>query len=210
MTGIEVDVVRCGAEVRRCTGCDRTVGSFYDVCPCGSSDFVTSTCRRLPMRGATRCDFHGAKGPQSRAKVAAGDLEHQAKAELARLGNPEPIGNPVEELLALAAERKAWLGIIRGLLPELDSLAAVDAFGVERAKAVVQLYRDAMNDSQRALEALLRLGLEERRVRISELQADVLAGALLAVLGHPDIGLEQLRQERARELLSAELEERSR
>lgn len=171
--------VRCGATVRRCTGCENTVGGTWDVCGrCGGHEIVESTCRRLPLAGRTRCRLHGGATVQAARRATAAEVEAGARRALAKLGAPEPIGHPVDELLAVAAQRKQWLATIRGLLPELDSLASVDSFGVERARAVVALFVDALNDSQRSLEGLVKLDLEARRQALDEAQARLVWSAV--------------------------------
>lgn len=58
------------------------------------------------------------------------------------------------------------------------------------------------------LADLARLGLEERRVRLSELQAALMMVALDATLGSEDLALPVPVQLRARPIMAAELESR--
>lgn len=206
------DLVRlCGAAVRRCQVCQNTLGDAETGCrKCGSTDIDESaTCRNPPLKGANRCRKHGGRSPQALARAESRVLETEARSELARLGAPEPIDHPVTELLAVAAERKAWLAIIRRLLPQLDSLAALDSFGVERARGLVALYTAALDDSQRSLEGLIRLDLDARRLRLSEYQAGAIVAALEEAINDSEAALTPTQRERVRAVMSAALAERA-
>jgi plasmid stability protein len=48
--------------------------------------------------------MHGAKAPQVRAAAFRRQVEAECRAQLERLGNPEPIGHPVEELVRLGPD----------------------------------------------------------------------------------------------------------
>jgi hypothetical protein len=101
---------------------------------------------------------------------------------LDRLGKPKPLGHPVEELLAIGAEVRAWLGITRERLAELSSLTSVDGSGVERERALVTVYERALDRAARVLTELARLGLEERLIRVEEVRARQLLAAVVDAL----------------------------
>ncbi len=101
----------------------------------------------------------------------------EARRTLERLGQPEPLGDPVEELLELAAEIRAWQGILREMLARHRELATVDLTNVERERAVVKLYTEALDRSHRVLADLVRLGLDERRVRVEEVRIAIMVAA---------------------------------
>jgi hypothetical protein len=126
---------------------------------------------------------------------------------LARLGEPDPLGDPVEELLALGAEILAWLSVVRERLTELQDFSAMDGALIDRERALVSIYGQALDRGERVLTSLAKLGLEERRVRLSESQAALLVAIITGVLDHPDLALDAARRERGRALVVARLEE---
>jgi hypothetical protein len=95
------------------------------------------------------------------------------------------------------------------MLSRHRDLATTDVANVERERAIVVLYERATERLHRILADLAKLGLEERKVRISEAQAVVMLDAIEAVVRHPELALDAPRQARARELLSIELTARN-
>src|SRR5579875_2249447 len=62
-------------------------------------------CPCWPVKGVTTCaQRHGAGAPQVKRVAIMRQEEARARSMLARLGQPEPIGHPVQALLGLAAE----------------------------------------------------------------------------------------------------------
>lgn len=122
---------------------------------------------------------------------------------LERLGEPEPLGNPIDELLAIGAEGRAWLTVLREQVARLNSLSSTDIAHVERARAVVELYTQALRDSERLLTSLAKLELDERRTRLAEAQAVLLARVLERVLRAA--GVDPLG-DRIRAVIATELE----
>jgi len=157
------------------------------------------------MRGTTRCDLHGGKSPQAQLAVARRDEEARARSLLERLGEPEPLGHPVEELLAIAEEARAWLVVLRERVDELHQLETVDRVGVERERALVGLYERALDRTAKMLADLIRLDLDARLVRVSETQAAMLETVITHVLTQPELALSRGQQDLARYHVSREL-----
>jgi hypothetical protein len=155
--------------------------------------------------GFGKCKLHGGSTKNHRQSAQAMASEADARAMLARLGEPEPLGDPVEELLAIGAEAKSWLGALREQVSELHQLSKDDVALIDRVRAPVQLYGEAMDRTERVLVNLAKLGLDERMTRVREIQAVRLVDAVSAVLAHPSLGLTVELQRQARALLAAEL-----
>ncbi|HXY44762.1 MAG TPA: hypothetical protein VEH29_11285 [Acidimicrobiales bacterium] len=125
--------------------------------------------------------MHGSRAPQVRRRAAERVLEAEGRALLARLGQPEPIGHPVEELLKVAAEDLAWLRVLRERLAELP-LDTTDRAGVEREAAVVSRYERALERNGRVLTEMARMDVEVRLRRLDEARAEVISRALQAAI----------------------------
>lgn len=164
-------------------------------------------CLAYAVTGATVCSAHGGLAPQVREAGRRRWREHvaleRAAESLARQG-VQPIGDPLEEYARLAAEAlalKDWAG---AHVAELQQrLTVVDRQGAEQLRAVIGLLERAMDRSGKFLAEYVRLGIDERRVALSERQGELVALVLtrvLVALGHDP----QARP--VRELVHRELE----
>ena len=123
-------------------------------------------CGRTASRGTNVCAMHGAKAPQVRNKATMRLVEAEARTLLERLGEPEPLGHPVEELLAVAAECREWLGVLREMVADLGTFTTEDHAAVERAGALVEIYERALDRTARLLVDMTKLDLESRRIQL--------------------------------------------
>lgn len=155
--------------------------------------------------GWGRCRLHGGNTSSHRASASARSTTAEARAMLERLGEPQPIGDPVEALLHHAAKTLAYEDVIRERLAELHEWSALDIALVDREKSMVREYGAALDRSARVLEGLARLGLDERLTRVREIQALRLVDAVGKVLSHPDLALTPELQRQGRAILAAEL-----
>jgi hypothetical protein len=95
----------------------------------------------------------------------------------------EPVANPLEELLRLAAEILAFKDNVGRLVSGLDEkIRFTDAKGAEQLRAEVVVYERALDRAEKALADITRLGIEDRLARVSELQASALAVLIDRVL----------------------------
>jgi len=171
---------------------------------CGARTRAGGTCRRPAMRGTNRCDFHGGKSPQAQRAVVRRDEEAHALTILERLGRPEPLGHPIEELLALGAEVRAWQRILRERVSGLHQLSSWDRQGSEQERAVVTLYERSLDRTARLLTDLARLDLDTRLVRLAEADARILFDCLAEAI--QAVGLSDEQAERFRRELGAALQ----
>ncbi|MGH9046763.1 MAG: hypothetical protein ACRDVW_05550 [Acidimicrobiales bacterium] len=155
--------------------------------------------------GTGRCKLHGGSTRNHRVSAARQATEAEARDLLERLGEPQPLGDPIEELLRVGAEVLAYQDVLRERLAELREFSKDDVALIDRERAVVKLYGEALDRSHRVLSDLARLGLDERLVRVREAQALAIVTAVVKVLATPALALEPAKQHLARSLLSAEL-----
>ena len=148
---------------------------------CTARNRTGERCGRPPMRGATVCASHGGKAPQARAaaerRVQAQALEADARAVLA-FEAVEPIDDPVLALAELAAEVRATVRALGQRVNSLEDVRYPSPLGTEQVRAELDLLGQYQDRLGRMLTALGRLGLDERRVQLSEAQAAVLVGVV--------------------------------
>ncbi len=173
---------------------DNTVGHVATVCGAQRRQ-SEGTCRHpagwgTDHPGFGRCKMHGGSTPTHRASAALVATDAEARAMLDRLGQPQPLGDPVEELLALGAEVRAWQGILREMVAQYRKLSTTDMVNVERERAAVVLYERSLDRSHRVLTDLAKLGLDERRTRVSERQGSLVVQVLLAAVARSGVPVE--------------------
>lgn len=130
------------------------------------------------MRGQDRCRMHGGASPQAREAAKRRLALQAARRKLADV-DVEPIGDPFVALEQLAGEAMT----LRGLLAE--RVAAIEdepAAKPADRRAEWQAYGEALDRAERFVSHLTALGLDERRVALSERQADVIVGVLRAAV----------------------------
>jgi hypothetical protein len=129
-------------------------------------------------------------------------VEAEARSMLDRLGEPDQLGHPVEELLAVAAECRGWLAVLREMVAEMGDLTSTDRNMVEREAAIVALYERALDRTGRLLVDMNRLDLDARRIRIAEADAQAIFAVIMAVLGNPELSFPANKVTRFRELFA--------
>lgn len=155
------------------------------------------------MRGQQVCRKHGGAAPQAKAAAVRRQTEVEARAVLAELG-VEAVGDPLEALLKLAGQVLAWQAATAALVNRLDSIRYQAGSG-EQLRAEISLYERAMDRAVTVLSAIARLNVEERLVRVTERQADVVEAAVneaLAAAGVTGEGAAKARRAAARRLRS--------
>jgi hypothetical protein len=157
--------------------------------------------------GVGSCKLHGGCTETHRISAINEIEERKARTMLERLGEPEPLGSPLQALLAVAAETQAWQEILRERVSYLTDLVyeSTDDEGamIERERAVVALYERSLDRTSRILSGLVKLDLDTRRVQLEEGQIEFMYRALQAVL----TGIPKQYREPARERLVLALRE---
>lgn len=176
MTGVADD----GSQARRCGARTRKPGN--------------PPCVKWPINGTKRCGNHGGKAPQTVAKAQRDRAESEARKALGRL-NIVPVDNPLTELQHLAGEAKAWKELLAGYVAELERLR-YGGDGGEQIRGEIILFERAIDRCATILTAIARLNIDERLVRVSERQVEIVAEALTKTLA--DMGMSQDQQREAR------------
>lgn len=157
-------------------------------------------CPVRPMVGVSVCFIHG-KAPSIRRRVGA------IKAlQRLRVPNAEQIANPLEALRDLAVEIDGWreqMAHKAARLLENDDLVYLDDAHRENVRAAVTLYERAVDRSVKALEALAKLNIDERLMRIEAAKVAFVVEAIEAAL--EDAGCDITTRERVRESIGRRL-----
>ncbi|HVC08239.1 MAG TPA: HGGxSTG domain-containing protein [Solirubrobacterales bacterium] len=169
---------------------------------CGAKTRAGGKCGRQPMSGYHRCDMHGGKLPQVRRMLARQEVEAKAMRVIEREGIA-PVGDPVELLRALAAEAIGLKNFFAARMAALEDIRYATPGAGEQLRAEVSAYERGLDRAERFLADLARLGLDERRVRVTEAQATMLLGVI--VRGLAAAGLAEEQQLQARNAIGAEL-----
>lgn len=174
-------------------------------------------CTHDPRVGSTVCGYHGGSARQvvakglERAQRAEAEAAVQAAAarEVTRLGGTIQT-TPVEALEAMLWESAANVAFLRRLVAALDDDVYRSTYhviglptGEAKPHVLVTMYGDERDRFSRLAETALKLGLDERRVRVAETAAgrlfDAVAGALV------DAGVDDTTAETFRRALGRRL-----
>jgi hypothetical protein len=174
---------------------------------CSAHSRTGNQCKRFAIPGAIVCRYHGGMAPQVRAAADRRLVE----AEYRRITGAAPMTDPYGALEDLGGRAMALVGRLSHLVDDLDTVRYEGGVGGhwEQIRGELPLFLAALRQAESIAGRIVALGLDERRVAVSEAQAAVMVAALNSVLGHRDIGLDPPRQARARELLSGELARRN-
>jgi hypothetical protein len=157
-------------------------------------------CRRFPIKGAKVCRFHGGNAPQVRAGAARRIAIQNATLLVARLGGTINI-DPLDALLEMVQEAAANVAAYRLAIQELGIHVGQDENREgQTGVAVASSYDDKggrdpaaphilvnMYDAERDRLAkyskmCIDAGVEERRVRLVEAQAQKLGAVVEAAV----------------------------
>lgn len=132
-------------------------------------------------------------------RAVASERAHELIGEFENaLANPEPMTDPLGELLAVAAEMRAWKDIVRALVADLETKYRYQGKAGEQIRAEVQLYTQALRDLAVILRDIGKLDLDTRLVGIRNQTMNMLQLALTLALEKAEVPLD--RQLEAREV----------
>lgn len=152
--------------------------------------------------GSGPCKLHGGATRNHRKAAADAQAEAGARAILAQL-DVQPVGDPIEQLQALAGQALAWRDAIAERVRALTSLRYESAHGGEQLRAEIGLFERAMDRCQSILTAMAKLNLDERLVRLDEARGRLVRDLVLGVFA--DLGLPDEVQAQARSAIAARL-----
>lgn len=172
----------CTGHVEECTACKWRGGALVGT-PCAQcgGEVVERACRNAPVNGSGVCRNHGAGAPQVKAEARR---TLATAAALRKLQDVEivPIGDPIDALAEVAAWARAWMLQMAQMVNELSEYRFTDEKGAEHLDARVALLERAADRLQKFLKDWVSLGFEERKVRVDEIRAGLLAVVLAGVL----------------------------
>jgi hypothetical protein len=188
-----VDDTRCvrhgGVPPQRTSG----VAPLDHMKLCGATRRDGGTCRQPAMRGQARCYKHGGKAPNSLAKAQETLVQTAALEAARRFGLPRNI-SPLD---ALAEELHRTQGHVDWLAEQVASHGDVNP-------AVLAVYQAERAHLMRITQQAISVGLDERRIKVSEMALEAMQTAILATLD--DFGIET-DQSYVREALARRLEQ---
>lgn len=174
-------------------------------------------CHNVAKRGTEppACKNHGANAgsltsQHAAERVVQGKMADRLVVILAEHGekfmSPDPIGNPLTELMELAAEIKAFKEVLREVAAYLFSRerirSAHNRVG-EQLRAEIMLYERAQERLAKILIDITKLGIEAKLAGIEDAQVEMIDRALTAALTAS--GLDLVHQQEARVVLRREL-----
>ena len=158
-----------------------------------SSD-PTTPCGREPMEGGTVCLTHGGGAPQVRAAAERRGQERAALVALESFGLPVEVDPHTALLQDLhrTAGAVAWLGAIVADIGQADVVwgrtrekTGGDDAGTTHEAGVntwIKLWQEERRHLVAVSSACVKAGIEERRIRVVEAQAVLLAGTVSRIL----------------------------
>ena len=176
-------------------------------------------CHQFAVQGTDppMCKNHGANRGGNVYKGAAATVVNGRVTDrmIAIMGDhgealmqPTQVGDPLTELLDVAAEIRTWKEIMRGVVADLLSRKTIRyshrSYG-EQLRAEVLLYERALERLAAVLVQIGKLGIERKLAMIQQQQVDIVDRALTAALTASGLGLveQQARAVLARELTRA-------
>jgi len=148
----------------------------------------------MPMTGQQVCASHGGRAPRSLAAVANRVAEDKMRKTLGAL-KVVPIENPLAELQALAGETRAWKQVCHEAVSQLTTMR-YGTDGGEAIRGEIVLFERALDRCAQILIAIAKLNIDERLVRVSESQLDLMTRALSAWMAEQ--GMDAVQQQEAR------------
>ncbi|MFC7488785.1 hypothetical protein ACOCJ7_07150 [Knoellia sp. CPCC 206453] len=145
-------------------------------------------CQRAPIRGGSVCLVHGGTAPQVQASAARRLEVEEVEAEVRNLIAFESFEGVTDPLTVLSELAARALATEDALARRVNDLASSDSMryraagaGTEQLRAEVALWERWHTIAARHAETLAKFNFEERRVRLSERQGDLVAEVLKAI-----------------------------
>lgn len=161
-------------------------------------------CRHLAMIGQNVCKHHGGLSPNAKAAAARRLADAKAEKTVARYLRDQPvpaIDDPIRAMESMIADTQAFYLFVANHVANLDVAEWTGKEG--ELSEYVRLLERAQTRSQRFLADWVRLGLEERLVRLSERQAEAIGRVIDGVLNA--LGLDEATLAKARGELPRQL-----
>lgn len=145
---------------------------------CGAKTKGTGKpCKAKVHVQGEHCGLHGGETPAQKKGIAP----TLAKDLLARLGEPEPVGDPIRALEITSGRVMALCEALEGMVAKLNGVRYENDHG-EQIRGELQMYIQALSRAESINGRIVALGLFERRMRLEEAQAKVWFDVIHAIL----------------------------
>jgi hypothetical protein len=161
------------------TGHPNSGDSLSDEARCTAHSKQTGErCRKRRRPGLTVCFYHGGKAPRADVVVR----ETLAIRGMEALRDPvRPVVDPLTDLLEVAARSRRLMEVMEDQVSALKAMRYGGQSG-EQTRAELAAYERSLDRCARILADIVKLDLEARLVRVSEVQAAHVITAFHAAL----------------------------
>lgn len=134
----------------------------------------------------------------------------RARATFRELPHYRRITSAIDELYDIASQEVFLADVLRNVTSKLEEAAYRGGLGEgqEQIRGELAAYLSALARAEEGLAKIVKLNLEERRVRLQEAQITLMVELLDKVLRSPVLGLEPEKRKLARGEIVKELERR--
>jgi hypothetical protein len=170
-------------------------------------------CELPPMKAQARCGSHGGRAPQNLAAAERRQQKAAAEAAVRTFGLRRDVSaeDALLEELQWTAGHVAWLrdrvmelqpdALVWGVSSEVDKRSS-DFPGVDTTSEAVPnvwltVYQRERQHLLAVAAAILKAGIDERRVRLAERQGALVADLIRALFADPELGLTAEQAQRA-------------
>lgn len=175
---------KCGDEHGLCSAHSKRHGG-----PCESNEV-------LP--GGTVCKIHGGHSPQAmraaqereNRRIMTELYEADPQAAIAAYG-VTAVEDPLDMLSRLAASSAHMMDALGQRVNALEEIRYEKDKGGEQVRTELKLYMQAMAQTGKFLDMLIKSGFEERRIKVDEATAGMFVTAMQRVLARLELSPEQ-------------------
>lgn len=165
------------------------------------------TCRRpagwgTAHVGVGRCKLHFGNTRESNNKAVEVKFERAVKTAIGKL-EITPIMDPLTEMAKLAGEVVAWKDAIADHVSFLEDIRYDGEKSGEQIRGEIVVFERALDRCNTVLATMAKLNIDERLAQVSEMQAQMVADALSAVLR--EMGLDPTQQREAKTRVAEKL-----
>lgn len=167
---------------------------------CGAKLRNGSRCKRKHCVGIERCVLHCRKTKEQREAAKAEHIvQKRAERTLQMMGEIAPVTDPIGALEDVAGMGVAFLDIMRCEVMKREDVGYSSDQGLEQIRAEIQVFLQAMGRVESILSNIVRLDLETRRVRVTEVQIQMTIAAFIATISNGDYDIPLAIQARMRQ-----------
>ena len=155
-------------------------------------------CEAYAINGGKVCAAHGGRAPQVKAAAVLNVAERKAEGLLAGITDFEPVTDPLTQLQRIAGRAVRLVEVLEPVVAELKRIRYESQ--AEQIDGRVIVYERALDRAGKILTDLVRIGLDERVVRLQETQKRIMVEIIVGALD--DIGLSGEVQQAARRAIA--------